>query len=225
MIENTSNNKKDENIEKSFVNDFYNSQSISFSNTRYKAWPKIYSFYKNNVFNKTHLLNILDSGCGNGRNSLYKEIICTDNSLNLLKLCNKSTKILSNIKQTIFRFNTFDYILSIAVLHHIQYSNQRIDVLKSYYSLLKDNNNSRMIIYVWSFEKVNQQNKFISMNKYFSSLQYNERDYLCDWQNTGLFRYYYLYKLDEFKAELILSGFIIHEVGFDQESIFAIVGR
>ncbi|KAF7685524.1 putative methyltransferase [Cucumispora dikerogammari] len=243
-INNQSDLNIDSKVESTYVQQFYSSTAASFSSTRYKPWPKIISFYQtyiikplcaqvptetletSHVFSPTkYLLNILDSGTGNGRNTLYPETICTDTSLNLLKINPNSRKILSNIKQDIFKPETFDFIFSIAVIHHVISFEERNKVLKNYYSLLKPNNKSKMLIYVWAFEKVHTQTKFKKMNSYLNTNKYNERDYLCDWKNSGKLRYYYLYKLNEFELELRNVGFIIREIGFDGESIFSIVSR
>jgi tRNA (uracil-5-)-methyltransferase TRM9 len=114
-----------------------------------------------------------------------------------------------------FKNETFDHILSIAVIHHFSTKERRIDALKDLYRLLKPQ--GTILLYVWS--------KHVSKQKKFEKIGDDENnDYRVIWNNDPTkIRYYYLYEINELKDDCISAGFIIKEINIEQESIKAIL--
>ena len=104
----------------------YNDIAKEFSETRAYAWQCIKDFanlIKNNKINPL----ILDIGCGNGKNMDYLQnnlkcsIIGIDNCENFIEICKKKdlSVIHSDSGSLPFDNEVFDYILCIAMFHHL----------------------------------------------------------------------------------------------------------
>ncbi|KAM0679295.1 tRNA methyltransferase, partial [Binucleata daphniae] len=194
-----------EEIESKHVQKFYNTHSDAFAKTRNVIWPITKIFLSEN----TGL--ILDAGSGNGRSATNKHIIALDQSVNLLKHNKCYTRIESNIVDLPFKCNTFDAVLSIAVIHHLATKNRRLKALQEIKRVLKPN--GKCLIYVWNIEYIN--------NKKFTNITGN--DYFVKWGQLEDERYYHMYDIYEFCEDIIASGLNIIESGKEQESLYAIV--
>lgn len=138
-------------IEREYVRSTYDKIAESFSNTRYKKWPKVEAFLAS--LPKYSLC--LDVGCGNGKyldNAQTFNIGC-DISLNLLNICKyKKYEVLMCDMMTLpFREGLFDSIICIAALHHIVSSQRRKRCILSMLELLSVG--GFLFIQVWSFEQ------------------------------------------------------------------------
>ncbi|KAM0675648.1 hypothetical protein GVAV_001016 [Gurleya vavrai] len=195
-------------FEQKNVHNFYSNHANSFSVTRVIPWPKTVEFLKNDF------PLILDAGCGNGRSSHNNDVISLDYSYNLLNQNKCFNKINSCVTLLPFKNETFDALLSVAVIHHLSTPEKRKKALKEMHRVLK--NNGRVLIYVWNREVVHK--------KRFK--QINGNDYFVTWNgNNEIIRYYYMYDEKEFYALLIECKFKIVECGLEQESIYAILEK
>ena len=104
------------------VKDFYNSYSERFSQTRYAVWDVVKNF-NSSIDPKS---KILDAGCGNGKNMAYLQneghtINGIDFSDSLLDICREKSLNVQNsdIRNLPFQDETYDYVISIAVIHHL----------------------------------------------------------------------------------------------------------
>lgn len=92
-----------------------------FSDTRYKVWRSVQYFLSNLEANTL----VADIGCGNGKNMLFRkdlEYIASDITPNLLDIAvEKSGRdgVLASGVSLPFRNQTFDSVISIAVVHHL----------------------------------------------------------------------------------------------------------
>ena len=115
------NNFEDENVK-----NVYNIISKHFDKTRYHSWLKIEEFSK--CFETNSL--IADVGCGNGRNCLLRQD-CRyhgyDNCDNFVNICKKQgikckkSNILDIKNENIL----YDYVMCIAVIHHLSNKERR----------------------------------------------------------------------------------------------------
>ena len=110
---------------------FYRENYNIFSDTRYCLWDSVKEFSKEFKGGS----NVLDAGCGNGKNIKYFnekcKIIGIDNCPGLIELCKeKGFEVYeADIKNIPFENNIFDYIMSIAVIHHFDKEADRLSAI------------------------------------------------------------------------------------------------
>lgn len=212
-------------LETNYVHKTYDQIAEHFSSTRYKCWPKVEQFLQSLPPGSL----VLDVGCGNGRFMTANPsliIIGTDRSINLLKICHQKSleTFMDNCLQLdkTLRCDSFDAIISIAVIHHFANKDRRIKAIKTIFNLLTDN--GLALIYVWAFEQKHsgKASKYLKLNTSISSnkheqnneneklqipihqnrTEFNEKDLLVPWntkQKTDktYFRYYHLFSEGE----------------------------
>lgn len=114
----------------------YNAIAKQFSQTRYKMWPGVKNFLKQ----IPETSYILDAGCGNGKNMMETNHIFygIDNSKELLSEAKQLTKNKTNIvgldqmsilNMSKFDNDTFDSVICIAVIHHLETMFSRINAI------------------------------------------------------------------------------------------------
>lgn len=140
--------------EDSYVHDVYNEIAPHFSLTRYKPWPVVERFLKSRI---DHSVGI-DVGCGNGKYlnvnpALY--MIGTDRSDGLIT-CAKGNSPFYNLGvadglHLPHAENTFDFAISIAVIHHFSTQQRRRDAIAHILSKLKPG--AELLVYCWALEQ------------------------------------------------------------------------
>lgn len=181
--------------ERKLVHNTYDKIADHFSDTRYSIWPNVSKFLKDMEYGSI----ILDNGCGNGKNCNRNDcvFIGTDTCHKFLEITGKKTEVLDtigmNCKMLTFRDSTFDYVLSIAVIHHIYTPEDRIKAMCEIMRVLHVG--GKALVSVWSKHK-----------------HYDYGDNIIPWNlqarhsrnnvNETYPRYYRLFRRDEF-IELI----------------------
>ena len=127
-------------IEDIHVKDIYNKIANEFDNTRYRPWSCVESFLGNVPENSS----IGDIGCGNGKNMLFRKDCINygcDFSNSLVKICNKKglNVINGDTLNIPFNDNSFDYTLSIAVIHHLSTEEKRKKAITELIRVTKPN--------------------------------------------------------------------------------------
>lgn len=145
--------------ENDFVHTVYNEIAPHFSQTRYKPWPIVEKF----LSNRDDYSIGLDVGCGNGKYLGVNQklfIIGTDRSDGLITCA----KDLSNNAYNVgiadgLRLphpnDTFDFAISIAVIHHFATEERRIAAIQ--HILLKVRCGGEVLIYCWALEQENSR--------------------------------------------------------------------
>lgn len=180
------------NIEEKNI-EVYNKIAKEFSKSRLNRWFWIDEFFKQFDDNS----NILDIGCGNGRNMSDPclKFYGIDNCKNFIKICKeRNLNVLEcDMCNIPLPEKYFDGIISIASFHHLATKERRIDCLLEMKRLLKDN--GRILLSIWS--------KNQSHNK---KLNFEYGDNYVPWKNKdGTIkenRYYYIFELNEIKKLL-----------------------
>lgn len=183
--------------------------SRDWSRLRRGKFKKVYWFFSKYARNKGRILEI---GCGNGRNLIpFVEIGCEaygiDFSSKMLnearKFCPKAKYKKADIRKIPFNEDYFDYVLSVASLHHVKDGRKALNEM---YRIMKKEGLG--LITVWN----KWQFKFLFKNK----------ESFIKW---GKFkRYYYLYNYFELKNLIKKAGFkIIEGRGiFDKNLVFVV---
>lgn len=203
------------NFENEYVSTIYNQIAEHFSSTRYSHWNLVKKYLENiqnsnsdiDIENKVNEdNNFLDFGCGNGKYlSLVKKfnnIYAIDNCeklLDIVKVSYPNVKtikldVCDNIEDFGLLPNSFDTIISIAVIHHLSSEDRRIKMLKNIFMLLKSG--GTCLISAWT-NLIENKSKFIKLS--------NPGDYLIPWNNQYQ-RYYHLFEPDEIDNLIIKTN-------------------
>jgi tRNA (uracil-5-)-methyltransferase TRM9 len=99
---------------------FYDIHATDFSKSRFRIWPGVQVFLDSLKTNS----KVLDIGCGNGKNMLYRDdldMIGLEYSKGLCDICKSRLLpvVQGDARSLPFQDNTFDAIIMIAVIHHI----------------------------------------------------------------------------------------------------------
>jgi len=167
--------------------------SKEFSETRAYVWRCVKEF--------TELIkendSILEIGCGNGKNmqyilnNRYCNIVGVDTCQNFINMCQSNNLIVykNNILNLQFSNNSFDYILCIAVFHHLLTEKDQRDGMNEILRVMKSG--SIGIITCWSVEQPEE-----------SKFKFQEGINIVLWKgrkDVNKTRYYYVYSEKMFK--------------------------
>lgn len=191
----------------------YNKVAAHFSSSRYAFnWPRVIGAIKNLEIKSGS--RVLDLGCGNGRavnllKSFNIDYVGLDISEELTKIAQKKYPkdefIVSNLLDTPFSDNKFDYVISLATLHHIPSEEQRLNALKEINRILKPN--GTVLITVWYFWGDAEFKKLIKNKK----LELGDNDFFKPWKdnrgNILVERYFHAWEKSEMKELLEKAGF------------------
>ena len=199
----------------------YNKISKHFDKTRGYQWKCIKNFLNEIVPYTT----ILDVGCGNGRNMVDKRFIFDgcDASENLVEICqNKGLNVInSDCCNLPYNDNSYDYVMNIAVLHHLSTKERRVQCVNELKRVCKTK--GKIIITVWSWE--------------FYKNKYENKDAFVDWPLHKRFtetgnkdelytRYYHFFEKNEI-INLIknINNLNIVDIYFEHENWIIILEK
>lgn len=176
------------------IKHFYNEVADYFNVSRVRIWTCVKIFLDS--FQSNSLL--LDVGCGNGKNMLYRKDLFfkgIDFSIKLVEICkNKNLDVQESTMTKIpFNNNTFDGIIMIASYHHLSTDLERKETLNEIYRILKKG--GRVLIVVWAMEQQKD-----------SKFNFTKSEELVSWNsiknNKIYYRYYHIYSKDELVKEI-----------------------
>ena len=165
------------------VEKFYDENYKKFSDTRFCLWDVVRDF----GINFTSSSFVLDAGCGNGKNIKYFQNKCNmigiDKCENLVNICIEKGYQVTNedVTNLSFQNNTFDFILSIAVIHHIETEEMRVNAIKELLRVLKPG--GKLLITCWAFEA----------DEYSKKKKFTIGDNMVKFNTKEILRYYYIY--------------------------------
>lgn len=136
------------------VKEQYSRIASDFSKTRTKKWNCVNNFLSDIIMSD----KILELGCGNGKNiyDIKDQSIGIDICPEFCKICREKgiNVIESNILDVNFPEESFDYILCIAVIHHIKEEADKIKLLNIIKKIL--NKNGKALITGWTLQESNR---------------------------------------------------------------------
>lgn len=206
--------------ENEYVHEVYEQIASHFSETRYKPWPIVEAFLMNLSIGAIGL----DIGCGNGKYLQVNRnvfIIGSDRSSNLTKIASQHQPHSAIVADTLalpHRPNTFDFAISIAVIHHLSTPERRIAAVKAILKILRDD--GKALFYVWALEQKNSRRGWD---------EGHEQDVMVPWvlksgkKDVGeeksertFQRYYHLYKKGELENDVLAAGGRVLESGYEK---------
>jgi ubiquinone/menaquinone biosynthesis C-methylase UbiE len=176
--------------ETKYVHEVYDKLANEFDKTRLYIWPSVKKFLDG--LDKDDIC--LDVGCGNGRNMMYRtdlNMFGLDYSKNLCEICiDKGLNVVNgNCIELPFTDNSIDNCISIAVIHHLDTSEKRLQAIKEMIRVTKPN--GKIFIQVWAVEQPTNSKRI-----------FQHGDNIVEWKgktNQSQNRYYYIYKSTELK--------------------------
>lgn len=176
------------------IEEVYNRIANQFDYTRHRIWGSVKKFMNSLQPNS----RVLEVGCGNGKNMLYRNdlnfygIDISEQQVNICK--NKNLRVVkSDMTDLPFDDNIFDYEICIATYHHLDNDVDRQKALDEMYRTLKIG--GKILITVWAMEQEPDSN-----------FNFNLSDEMVPWKskddgNTYL-RYYHIYRKNELQEEI-----------------------
>ncbi|KAJ3047465.1 tRNA methyltransferase, has a role in tRNA modification [Rhizophlyctis rosea] len=139
-------------LEQTHVHNVYNVIADHFSATRYKPWPVVDTFLKDLEIGSIGA----DVGCGNGKYLGVNQQVVTvgsDRSDKLIAICRDrgfEAMVCDNLSLP-YRESSFDFVLSIAVIHHFSSPERRIEAINELLRILRPG--GKVLIFVWAMEQ------------------------------------------------------------------------
>uniref|UniRef100_A0A6C0M020 Methyltransferase type 11 domain-containing protein n=1 Tax=viral metagenome TaxID=1070528 RepID=A0A6C0M020_9ZZZZ len=194
------------------VHHIYDTIYKRFNETRYSPWKAVDNFISMIESNSI----VLDIGCGNGKYSnLLKQsyYIGIDMSSMLIDITKNHgvDALIGNALYLPFRSNSIDYILCIAMLHHLSTKERRFQCIKEIIRVLKSG--GQCIITVWALELTDERkNKWIKINE--------SGDYFVQWHHTSILnRYYHFFSKEEIEEIIdVFKDDIIGNYFYDKDN-------
>lgn len=215
--------------ESEHVHRVYDEIAQEFDDTRYKVWTGVQQFIDES-FKDTDVkyVQVLEVGCGNGKNLEYIKKVDPNSHVEGCDMCQhfidvcKSKKIdcckADNLELTSVYFeNSFDIVLSVAVIHHFSTIERRIKALEQLFAVLKPN--GKLYIQVWAQEQPPDSKRNFD----------DSQEQLVGWGTSGEKRYYHVFMKDELyelfqKIESVYKGHVTDK-GYDRGNWWMIVTK
>lgn len=166
-------------LELKYVHNIYDNIAKDFSKTRYKIWPCVKQFIESIPQNQ----NIIELGCGNGKNLIQSNIDGLDYCQAFVDIC--ITKGLNvrqgDILSLPFIDNSYDHSMSIAVIHHLSTRVRRLKAISEMIRVTKPG--GLIFILVWIDIPIKPDTEFV------------DDGILLPF--TGQYRYYHIFRDNE----------------------------
>lgn len=233
-----------EDQEQHYVHEVYNEIASHFSQTRYKPWPIVEKFLKEQPDYSIGL----DVGCGNGKYlGVNKKLFCigSDRSDGLIE-CAKSNSdnsfhlAVADGLHLPHHEGRFDFAILIAVIHHFANEERRVEAIKHILSKLRKG--GRLLVYCWALEQEKSRRGY---------KEGDDQDILIPWvlqkkapkltkkekkelkaedvpepeKPETKYRYYHLYKEGELVENAERAGGKVVEHGYEKDNWWVIVER
>jgi len=172
------------------VETVYDKIAKDFDKTRYNVWSSVKKF----ISSLPKGSEGLEVGCGNGKNMMFAEslglkIRGIDLSEEMVKICKNKNLLVNkaNMLQMPFLNRSFDYVICVASLHHLDSFEKRQNALKELFRVTKID--GLIFISVWASTGDKDNDKMIPF--------YSKED------NTKFYRFYHLYDESELELDIM----------------------
>jgi len=183
-------------MENIHVKDVYNEIAGHFDKTRAYTWSWIVDFLESTELKS----NVLDIGCGSGRNMKFenRQFTGIDVSSSFVDICRKKELEAYEMDMCELDFpdKSFDNIICVASFHHLATDERRLQALKEMKRVCR----GKILLSVWSIKQPKKTR--VTFDSY--------GDTMVPWVNQKLKynRYYYIFETQELTD-------IFEEVGFN----------
>jgi len=176
------------------VREVYDKIAPDFDRTRVRVWGSVKTFM--NIIPQNAA--VLDLGCGNGKNMLYRNdlrIVGIDISDEQVRICKSKNLTAFQACLTALPFPpiSFDYMLCAATYHHLDNDLDRAQALNEMYRCLVPG--GKILLIVWAMEQ-----------EPTSTFNFTKTDTMVPWTSKHdghtYLRYYHIYRAGELEAEI-----------------------
>ncbi len=198
------------------VAEVYNKIAKEFDKTRVSIWTNVKNFLDSIPVESS----VLDIGCGNGKNMLYRKDLVfqgIDISEEQVEICKQKglDVTVSSMCLLPYRDNTFEYIICVASYHHLDNDSDRRKALNEMYRCLSLG--GKALITVWA---IGQDGKKV----------FTKRDELVEWKSKDgsiYHRYYHMYDKGDLEEEIsrLEPRFKQVEIGFEANNWWIVLEK
>ena len=200
----------------------------------------------------------LDIGCGNGKYLTVNRnvfIVASDRSRNLVDIASihePHTAIIADTLSLPHPSSSFDFAISIAVIHHLSTQERRIEAVRSILDILRRPKNvldtkdsgGRALIFVWALEQKNSRRGWDTNDEQDVMVPWvmkqkkekahireaqrklaEEQKYPAAESDRTFHRYYHLYRAGELDRDVADAGGVILDSGYERDNWWAIAAR
>lgn len=229
-----------EKYEQENVHQVYEQIASHFSSTRYKPWPIIERFLQDLPDGSVGL----DIGCGNGKYLAVNRnifIVGSDRSSNLVTIATRHqphSVLVADVLDLPHPANSFDFVICIAVVHHLSTDGRRAEAIRSILECLKQG--GKVLIFVWALEQGDSRRGWT---------KHDEQDVMVPWVMRGskkatnghksdatvsrlhptedkvFHRYYHLYAQGELQRDITAAGGVVTTSGYEKDNWWAIATK
>ena len=200
-----------------YVKNVYDNIAEDFSRTRYKHWSYTEKYLKS-INNPSKILEV---GCGNGKNFCVDihDYYGIDISKELIKYVPdkyKNNVRYGNALNLPYDDDSFDHVMSIAVIHHLSNKYKRLKALEEMYRVLKKG--GTMIFSVWAFDKNDKKR-----DKSDKMVRFKKRN------GDIYYRYYNMSTEEEFRTlvDMLIKkrNITLEKLDFEKQNYYAIMKK
>ncbi|KAJ3315786.1 Alkylated DNA repair protein alkB 8, partial [Blyttiomyces sp. JEL0837] len=171
-----------------------------------------------------------DVGCGNGKYLGVNKELCmigSDMSKNLIKICKErgfEAMVCDNLNLP-YRSSAFDFVVSIAVIHHFSSFERRVSAVQELVRILRPG--GRILIFVWAMEQEGKR-KFDAQDVFVPwTLKPQGKPVSADAKEpalvTNLHRYYHMFVERELDTVVeAAGGLTVESSGYDRDNWYII---
>ncbi|TKA28309.1 hypothetical protein B0A54_16108 [Friedmanniomyces endolithicus] len=219
---------KGETYEEQHVHGVYEQIASHFSSTRYKPWPIIERFLKELPDGAIGL----DVGCGNGKYlSVNRDIfiVGSDRSSNLATIAKRHAPhsvLVADLLHLPHPLHTFDFAISIAVVHHLSTPERRVEALESILQTLAPN--GKALLTVWALEQEGSRRGWTEgddQDVMVPCVMRGSKKGAARGEEVGgggedrvFSRYYHLYRKGELEGDVERAGGEVVEGGWERDN-------
>ncbi|KAL9620102.1 MAG: hypothetical protein Q9160_005308 [Pyrenula sp. 1 TL-2023] len=231
--------------ESKHVHEVYEQIASHFSSTRFKPWPIVERFLRGQRPGSVGL----DIGCGNGKYLPTNQnvfIIASDRSHSLVDIARvhrPHSAIVADNLSLPHPDAHFDFVISIAVVHHLSTQERRIQAIQTMLETLSRSQASKvdqgqLLVFVWALEQKDSRRGW----KFG-----DEQDVMVPWvmqhhpknrsgstldetassskEKKTFQRYYHLYAAGELEQDIKAAGGTVLDGGYERDNWWAIATR
>ena len=194
----------------------YNKIAKEFDKTRVSIWNNVKNFLDSIPVGSS----VLDIGCGNGKNMLYRKDLLfqgIDISEEQVEICKQKglDVTVSSMCLLPYRDGLFENIICVASYHHLDNDDDRCKALQEMYRCLSIG--GRALITVWA---IGQDGKKV----------FTKRDELVEWKSRDgsiYHRYYHMYNKGDLEEEIsqLEPRFKHVEIGFEANNWWIVLEK